>query len=83
MADLKSAEKEIKETVKKEKEALSKAYGEVLDRLNAEREKIEKDIRNEYKNARKYVSKNPETGVGLALAGGLLMGLIISKLINR
>jgi ElaB/YqjD/DUF883 family membrane-anchored ribosome-binding protein len=83
MADFKKAEKEIRDTIAKEKEALNDAYNDVLDKLKDERNKIQKELRNEYKSAKKYVKKNPETGVGIALAGGVLVGLILSKLFNR
>lgn len=83
MADTKSTEKELKEAIKKEKEALNDAYGDMLKKLNSERDKISKEIRSEYKNARKYVKKNPETGLGVALAGGLLVGFVLAKLFNR
>lgn len=83
MADLKATEKEIKEIIQKEKDALSKAYGDVLNKLQDERNKLQKELRSEYKTAKKYVKKNPESGVGIALAGGVLLGIVIGKLINR
>ncbi len=83
MADFKITEKELKDAIKKEKEALNAAYNDVIDRLQNERNRITKEIRGEYKQARKYVKKNPETGLGVALAGGLLVGFVIAKLINR
>jgi ElaB/YqjD/DUF883 family membrane-anchored ribosome-binding protein len=83
MADLKNTEKELKEAIKKEKEALNEAYNDVIHKLKDERDRITKDIRGEYKQARKYVKKNPETGLGIALAGGLLVGFVLAKLFNR
>jgi ElaB/YqjD/DUF883 family membrane-anchored ribosome-binding protein len=83
MADLKKAEKDIKDTIKKEKEALTVAYGDMLNKLKSERDKISKDIQSEYKNAKKYVKKNPETGLGVALAGGLVVGFILAKILKR
>jgi ElaB/YqjD/DUF883 family membrane-anchored ribosome-binding protein len=83
MADLKKAEKDIKDTIKKEKEALTDAYGDMLNKLKSERDKISKDIQSEYKNAKKYVKKNPETGLGVALAGGLVVGFILAKILKR
>lgn len=83
MADFKKAEKEIRDTIIKEKEVLNEAYNDILDKLKDERDKIQKEIRNEYKSAKKYVKKNPETGVGIAMAGGVLVGLVLSKLFNR
>ncbi|MEX0649019.1 MAG: hypothetical protein WEA56_01390 [Balneolaceae bacterium] len=83
MADQKSIEKELKEIIKKEKEALNDVYGDILHRLKDEREKLQKEIRNEYENARTYVKKNPESGVGVALVGGLIAGVIISKFLSK
>lgn len=83
MADLKETEKEIKDTIQREKEELRKTYDDVLKRLRIEGEKLQDDIQKEYKNARKYVEKNPETGLGVALAGGLLIGFALAKILKR
>lgn len=83
MANQKSIEKELKEIVSKEKEALNDVYGDMLQKLKDEREKLQKDIKNEYENARTYVKKNPESGLGMAVAGGIIAGIVISKLISR
>lgn len=83
MADLKATEKELKDAISKEKEALNDAYDEIVKKLSKERDKITKDIRNEYKSARKYVKKNPETGLGVALAGGLIAGIVLATLFNK
>lgn len=83
MADLKGKEKELKETLEREREEIKKMYADVQKRLKSESDRIQKDIRKEYRQARKYVKKNPETGVGAALAGGFLLGLVIAKLLKR
>ncbi len=83
MADLKAKEKEIKEALQQEREQLKETYNEILSRLKSEGEKLQGDIQKEYKNARKYVEKNPETGLGVALAGGLLIGFAIAKLLKK
>lgn len=80
MADLK--EKEIKEALQKEREQLKETYNDIVLRLKTEGEKLQSDIQKEYENARKYVKKNPETGLGIALAGGLIIGFAIAKLIR-
>ena len=81
--DLKEKEKQIKETLMKEKEELMVAYSDLIQKLRSEGEKIQLDMRKEYDNAKKYVKKNPETGVGIALAGGLIIGLAIAKLLKK
>lgn len=83
MADFKEKEKEIKEALVKEREQLKETYNEILSRLKTEGEKLQGDIQKEYENARKYVEKNPEAGIGAALVGGLLIGFAIAKLFKN
>ncbi len=83
MADFKEKEKEIKEALMKEREQLKETYNEILSRLKTEGEKLQGDIQKEYDNARKYVEKNPEAGIGVALVGGLLIGFAIAKLFKN
>lgn len=83
MADFKETEKEIKDTIEREKEELKKTYNDVVTRLQNEGDRLQNDIQKEYKNARKYVKKNPETGLGFALAGGLFIGFTLAKIFNR
>lgn len=83
MAEEKSKEKELKEAIAKEKEAIVDTYDEILSKFKAEREKLQKEVGREIENARKYVKDNPDTGVGIALAGGIIAGIIIGKILNR
>ncbi|MEX2436261.1 MAG: hypothetical protein WD735_06200 [Balneolaceae bacterium] len=83
MAEQKSKEKELKEAIAKEKEAIVDTYDEILNKFKAEREKLQKEVGREIENARKYVKDNPDTGVGIALAGGIIAGIIIGKILNR
>lgn len=83
MADLKAKEEELKETLKKEREELRNTYDDVRKRLKTEGERLQGDLRKEYDTARKYVEKNPEAGVGVALAGGLLLGFALAKLFSK
>ncbi len=83
MADLKDKEQEIKDTIQKEKEELKNTYNEIIEKLKTEGERLQGDIQREYENARKYVKEHPETGVGVALAGGLLIGFAISKILSK
>lgn len=83
MADLKGAEKQLKETVQKEKETLENAYGEVITMLNDEKDKLQKELRHEFRNARRYVRANPEAGIGAAFAGGIVVGIVVSKIFKR
>lgn len=83
MADLKQTEKEIKDTLLREKEELRNTYNDVVKKLRTEGERLQGDIRKEYKNAKKYVKKNPETGVGVALAGGVFLGIVIANILKK
>ena len=83
MADLKDKEQEIKETLQKEKEELKNTYNEILEKLKTEGDRLHGDIQKELENARQYVKEHPETGVGVALAGGLLIGFALAKILNR
>lgn len=83
MAEEKSKETELKEAIAKEKEAIVDTYDEILSKFKAEREKLQKEVGREIDNARKYVKDNPDTGVGIALAGGIIAGIIIGKILNR
>jgi len=83
MADLKQAEKDIKETLQREKEELKNTYNDVVKKLRTEGDRLQGDIRKEYKNAKKYVKKNPETGVGVALAGGIFLGIVIANILKK
>jgi len=81
--DIKEKEKQLKDALVKEKEELKATYNDILSKLKVEGEKLQVDLRKEYDNAKKYVKKNPETGLGAALAGGLLIGLAIAKLLKK
>lgn len=83
MADLKAKEEELKETLEKEREELKDTYADIRKKLKSEGDRLQGELRKEYSHARKYVEKHPETGVGVALAGGLLLGFAIAKLFNK
>ena len=81
--DIKEKERQLKDALLKEKEELRATYNDIIGKLKVEGEKLQVDLRKEYDNAKKYVKKNPETGVGVALAGGLLIGIVIAKLLKK
>lgn len=56
-------------------------YEHLLEQLNDEKERIEKELKKEYRNARKYVRAHPEQGVGFAFLGGLVVGVLITVLL--
>ncbi len=83
MAKNNAAGKELKENLEKEKEKIENLYGDVISRLDTEKDRIQQELRHEFRNARRYVRANPETGVGAAFAGGLIVGIVLTKLFNR
>ena len=60
-------------------ELLEKSYDDVIDRLKDERDRLERDLRHEYRNARRYVRANPEQGIGIAIAAGLALGILLGR----
>lgn len=54
-------------------------YDKALDRLQYEKDRLEREIRHEYRNARRYVRANPEQGLGIAFAAGLFLGLLFTR----
>lgn len=58
----------------------SDSYEKIIQRLNEEKEKLERELRHEYRNARKYVRTHPEEGVAIAFIGGLVTGIVLSRL---
>lgn len=81
--DIKEKEQELKELFQKEKEELVKSYGEIVEKLKKEGEKLQVDLQKEYDHMKQYVKEHPETSVGVALAGGLVVGLLIAKLLKK
>lgn len=54
-------------------------YDKALDRLQYEKDRLEREVRHEYRNARRYVRANPEQGLGVAFAAGLFLGLLLTR----
>lgn len=54
-------------------------YDKALDRLKYEKERLERELRHEYRNARRYVRANPEQGLGVAFVAGLVLGVILTR----
>ena len=82
MANSKKTE-ELKETLEKEKQYIEDRYSQVLDTLEYERDRIQNELRREFRTARRYVRANPEIGVRAAFAGGILAGVVLSVLIKK
>ncbi len=54
-------------------------YDKAIDRLKYERDRLENEVRHEYRNARRFVRANPERGLGIALLSGLLIGILLGR----
>lgn len=54
-------------------------YDKALVKLQYEKDRLERELRHEYRNARRYVRANPEQGIGIAFAAGLFLGLLLTK----
>ncbi len=54
-------------------------YDKAIDRLKYERDRLENEVRHEYRNARRYVRANPERGLGIALLSGLVIGILLAR----
>ncbi|MBO6524068.1 MAG: DUF883 family protein [Balneolaceae bacterium] len=83
---LEQAQKKIGKTVNEASEVLQerveKTYDDVIDKLKDERDWLETELKHEYRNARRYVRANPEQGVGIALAAGFFVGVLIGRAIR-
>ncbi len=75
--------KKIEETINKAGDVIEQKaienYDKALDKLQYEKDRLERELRHEYRNARRYVRANPEQGVGIAFAAGLFIGLLLSR----
>ena len=69
----------VEETGDVIQEKVEKTYDDVIDRIKDERDWIERELRHEYRNARRYVRANPERGVGVALLAGLVIGILLGR----
>ena len=71
--------KSIGKEAEKATESIENTYDALLDRLKYESEKLQREVKYEYKNARRYVRSNPEQGVGIALLAGMALGILIGR----
>lgn len=83
MEDSNAIEEELKEALQKEKKNVEDRYSQILSNLENEREKIQAEIRREFRTARRYVRANPEIGLGAAFTGGILAGMLIATMFNK
>ncbi len=70
-------EKEVRKSATELRAKSEQRYNEVVARLNKERKNMQDAVAEDYKEARRYVRSNPEEGVGIAFAGGLILGICL------
>jgi ElaB/YqjD/DUF883 family membrane-anchored ribosome-binding protein len=83
MSEKKITAQEMKDVLDEKRERLEATYTELIDKLHAEKEKLEYDLKHEYRNARRFVRANPEQGVGIAFVSGILIGVLLGKITNE
>lgn len=75
--------KRIEDTLEKASDVIEQkaieSYDKTLDRLQYEKDRLERELKHEYRNARRYVRANPEQGIGIAFAAGLFIGLLLTR----
>lgn len=59
------------------------AYSEMIANLHEEKDRVENEIRHEYRKARKYVRSHPEESLAYAFLGGLAAGMVLARLLSR
>ncbi len=72
---LDQAEKVIQDKIS----AIEGTYSEAIENLKREKNRVEKEIRRETRNARRYVRSNPEKSIGYTFLGGIVLGFLISR----
>ncbi len=70
-------EKDLKKTAKELKAKSEESYNRIVGRLDNQRKNMQNMAREDYKEARRYVRSNPEEGLAMAFAGGLVLGLCL------
>lgn len=71
-----NAEKAASETTRK----MNKSYEQLIDRLKKERNELQQELNNDYREARRYVRTHPEEGVLIGFVGGIALGYLLGKL---
>lgn len=78
-----TSRKNIEESINSTTEALQdkaeETYDALLNRLRYERDGLERELKHEYRNARRYVRSHPEQGLGVAFIAGLVLGALLSR----
>lgn len=76
----KKSEKTDGESTEETKHLRFKRYEKLIDRLKKEREDLQRELNDEYRDARRYVRSHPEEGVLIGFVGGVALGYLLGKL---
>ncbi|MEQ9265171.1 MAG: DUF883 C-terminal domain-containing protein [Balneolaceae bacterium] len=71
--------KKVTEASEEVQAKVEQKYDVIIDKLKDERDWLEKELKHEYRNARRYVRANPERGLGLAVVAGVLIGIFLGR----
>lgn len=58
-------------------------YKVIIEKLNEEKERLENEMRQDYRTARKYVRTHPEEGIAYSFLGGVVVGVLLAKIFSR
>lgn len=60
----------------------SLTYENLMDRLDDEKKRLERELKKDYRRSRKYVRAHPEKGLTTAFVAGLITGIVLTKLFS-
>ena len=79
--DTNNKKKTTKESSEESKQArINESYEKLIKRLKKERDGLQNELNHEYREARRYVRENPEEGVLISFAGGIVLGYLLGKI---
>lgn len=80
---MKEAEQNLETSATDSPDKCEGSFVDVIEKLHVEKDRIENELRHEYRNIRKYVRSHPETALAYTFFGGVIAGLILAKWISR
>lgn len=72
-------ENSIHDTAEALQDKAEETYDVLLNRLRYEVDGLERELKHEYRNARRYVRAHPEQGLGVAFLTGLVLGALLTR----
>lgn len=82
MATIKEATNHAEHLIEEKVEAVEKIYNDMIDTLRSEKDRMERDLRHEYRSAKRYVRAHPERSIGITFASGLLLGALLARILR-